>query len=149
MTTEVLPPTLDLIFGTMGNASRNFQFPPMGSLISPIQLPMVDPFCTAYGYCNSEFSVSSNGTWLALAPFYDDMTTQGGSDPLGTSIKYLLSGTAPNQILTIEWVGMAVYGNTSPNLNFQVKLYETSGRIEFYLWHNASWHKHIFLYGRN
>lgn len=89
------------------------------------------PVCNAYGYCNSEFSVSSNGTWLALAPFYDDMTTQGGSDPLGTSIKYLLSGIAPNRVLTIEWVNMAVFGNTTPALNFQVKLYETTGRIEF------------------
>jgi trimeric autotransporter adhesin len=89
------------------------------------------PMCGAYGYCNSEFSVSSNGTWLALAPFYDDMTTRAGSDPLGSSIKYLLSGVAPNRVLTIEWISMAVYGNTSPNLNFQVKLYETSGRIEF------------------
>ncbi len=89
------------------------------------------PNCDAYGYCNSEFTVSSNGTWLALAPFYDDMTTRAGSDPLGTSIKYLLSGTAPGRVLTIEWISMAVFGNTSPNLNFQVNVYETSGRIEF------------------
>ncbi len=89
------------------------------------------PQCDDYGYCNSQFSASTNGTWLALAPFYDDMTTGSGTDPLGTSIKHQLSGTAPNRVLTIEWIGMAVYGNTTPDLNFQVKLYETSGRIEF------------------
>lgn len=89
------------------------------------------PQCDDYGYCNSQFSASSAGTWLALAPFYDDMTTGSGTDPLGTSIKHQLTGTAPNRILTIEWSGMAVYGNTTPDLNFQVRLYETSGRIEF------------------
>ncbi|MCB0492863.1 MAG: hypothetical protein KDC93_10650 [Cyclobacteriaceae bacterium] len=89
------------------------------------------PQCDDYGYCNSQFSASNNGTWLALAPFYDDMTTGSGIDPLGTSIKYQITGTVPNRVLTIEWAGMAVYGNTTPNLNFQVKLYETSGRIEF------------------
>ncbi|MGE0589845.1 MAG: T9SS type A sorting domain-containing protein [Cyclobacteriaceae bacterium] len=89
------------------------------------------PQCDDYGYCNSQFSASSAGTWLALAPFYDDMTTGSGTDPLGTSIKHQLTGTAPNRIRIIEWSGMAVYGNTTPDLNFQVKLYETSGRIEF------------------
>jgi hypothetical protein len=91
------------------------------------------PQCDDYGYCNFQFSSTSvtTGTWLALAPFYDDMTTAGGSDPLGTSIKYLVTGTAPNRVLTVEWIGMAVYLNTTPDVNFQVKLYETSGRIEY------------------
>jgi hypothetical protein len=92
------------------------------------------PDCDDYGYCNFQFSASNvdDGTWLALAPFYDDMTTAGGSDPLGTSIKYQLSGTAPNRVLTVEWIGMAVYQNTSPNVNFQVKIYETTGVIEYW-----------------
>ena len=91
------------------------------------------PQCDDYGYCNFRFSDSNinNGTWLALAPFYDDMTTAGGVDPLGTSIKYLLSGTAPNRVLTVEWAGMAVYQNTTPNINFQVKIYESTGVIEY------------------
>lgn len=103
------------------------------------------PSCDDYGYCNSEFTVSANGTWLALAPFYDDMTTQGGSDPLGTSMKYLLTGTAPNRVLTVEWIDMAVFGNTSPNINFQVKLYETTGRIE-YLYGNMVSGTNVFSY---
>ncbi|MBI2269612.1 MAG: T9SS type A sorting domain-containing protein [Bacteroidetes bacterium] len=88
------------------------------------------PTTGAYGYQNTRFS-STTPTGLALAPMYDDMTTQGGGDPLGGSIKYELSGSAPNRILTVEWINMAVYGNTTPNLNFQVKIYETTGVIEF------------------
>lgn len=84
----------------------------------------------AYGYENTQFSVN-NGTFIALAPFYDDQTTQGADDPLGNSIKYQLDGTAPNRILTVEWRNMAIYLNTTPDLNYQVKLYESTGIIEF------------------
>ncbi len=84
----------------------------------------------AYGYSNTRFT-NTSPTGIALAPMYDDMTAQGGDEALGNSIKYLTTGSAPNRILTIEWINMAVYNNTSPDLNFQVKLYETSGLIEF------------------
>lgn len=89
------------------------------------------PVAGAYGYDNTQFTGNGSGTWLALAPFYDDMTAQGGTNALGNSIKYLVTGTAPNRVLTIEWINMAVYLNTSPSLNFQVKLYERTGVIEF------------------
>lgn len=87
----------------------------------------------AFSYNNTAFTagVSGNRTFPTLAPFYDDLTAQGGIDALGNSIKYLTSGIAPNRVLTVEWINMAVYGNTSPSLNFQVKLYENTGVIEF------------------
>lgn len=88
------------------------------------------PTGAAYGYVNTMFT-APNGTLLAIAPFYDDQTTQGGVDPLGNSIRTQLSGTAPNRVFTIEWNDMAVYLNTSPSLTYQVKLYETTGVIEF------------------
>lgn len=85
----------------------------------------------AFGYSNTRFSSSSSTTNLTLAPMYDDLTAQGGEDALGNSIKYINTGTAPYRVLTVEWRNMAVYGNTTPDLNFQVKLYETTGIIEF------------------
>ena len=88
------------------------------------------PTTGPYGYGNGQFS-AANGTLAALAPFYDDMTTQGATDPLGSSIRSFESGTAPFRVLTVEWGNMAVYLNTTPNLNFQVKLYETTGVIEY------------------
>jgi hypothetical protein len=88
------------------------------------------PTGAAYGYVNNVFS-QVGGTLNAIAPFYDDQTTQGGSDPLGNSIRTLTSGTAPNRVFTVEWNDMAVYLNTSPSLTYQVKLYETTGVIEF------------------
>ncbi|MDP2386939.1 MAG: T9SS type A sorting domain-containing protein [Bacteroidota bacterium] len=90
------------------------------------------PTADDYGYQNTAFSNATvaSGTYLAIAPFYDDLTAQGGTGALGNSIKYLVTGSAPNRILTVEWINMAVYGNTSPSLNYQVKVYETTGVIE-------------------
>jgi len=88
------------------------------------------PTTGPFGYQNTQFSVNG-GTNVALAPIYDDMTTQGAIDPLGTSLRYELSGAAPNRVLTVDWQDMAVYLNTTPSLNFQVKIYETTGIIEY------------------
>lgn len=88
------------------------------------------PTTAPYGYANTQFS-ANGGTLNAIAPMYDDQTTQGAVDPLGNSIRSLLSGTAPNRVLTIEWLNMAVYQNSTPDLNYQVKLYESTGKIEF------------------
>jgi hypothetical protein len=89
------------------------------------------PVADDFGYSNSSFTSSNinNSTNPAIAAFYDDLTTQGTNDPLGNSIKYYLSGAAPNRTLTVEWLNLTASGNSSPNLNFQVQLVEGSGRI--------------------
>lgn len=73
-----------------------------------------------------------SGTLLAIAPFYEDLWTgNGGTTTLANSIKYQLSGIAPNRVFTIEYIGMDNF--TAPNdanLNFQVKFYESTGVIE-------------------
>lgn len=89
------------------------------------------PQADDFGYDNVAFSAANaaNATRPAIAPFYDDLTAQGGTGALGTSLKYALSGAAPNRTLTVEWINMAVYNNVTPSLNFQVKLIESSGQI--------------------
>lgn len=83
----------------------------------------------AFGYDNSRFT-NTTPTALAIAPMYDDLTAQGGSEALGNSLKYLTTGSAPNRVLTVEWINLAVYNNVTPSLNFQVKIYESTGIIE-------------------
>lgn len=86
---------------------------------------------SSYGYQNTQFS-AVGGTLLSLAPIYDDLDAKGtGQTALDNSIKYLLSGTAPNRVLTVEWIDMAWYNNGTPSLNFQVKVYENTGVIDF------------------
>lgn len=68
-----------------------------------------------------------------IAPFWDDLVAQGNTGvaaDLQNYIKTSLTGTTPNQVFTIEWIGMEQYSYPGPNLNFQTKLYE-NGNIEF------------------
>lgn len=84
---------------------------------------------------SNQFS-TANSTMLALAPLYGDLWTgNGGSNPIATSIFYNVTGTSPNQVLTVEWLNFDHWNSptNSPNANynFQVKIYETTGVIEF------------------
>ncbi|MCK9408124.1 MAG: FG-GAP-like repeat-containing protein [Bacteroidetes bacterium] len=67
---------------------------------------------------------------LTFAPLYDNLTVPSGGT-LGGNIKYTVNGTFPNRVLTVEWLNMQVPSNTTPSLNFQVKLYEATGVIEY------------------
>ncbi|MFN7313457.1 MAG: T9SS type A sorting domain-containing protein [Bacteroidota bacterium] len=60
-----------------------------------------------------------------VAPLWDDLQcTQG--------VNYLLTGTAPNRVLTVEWLNMEWnYTSTTAVISFQVKLYESTNVIEF------------------
>jgi hypothetical protein len=96
----------------------------------------LDPTVTANGWDNNLGGTSSNNTTIPklLAPMWDDLVCQGDNDTpasLASSMKYQMSGTAPNRVLTVEWIGMEVYLNDGPNLNFQVKLFETTNVIQY------------------
>jgi hypothetical protein len=99
--------------------------------------------CTTY----TQFKASSNG-WISLgsntlqtmptndleilgngpilAPLWDDLKSAS------SSINYLLSGSAPNRVLTIEWNSMRWNKDADGRvISFQLKLYETTNVIEF------------------
>jgi hypothetical protein len=81
----------------------------------------------AYGFENSQFR-SPSGTLLAIAPLYDDLISRLPS--LDNGFKYLVTGSAPNRVLTVEWIDVREYSDGTSDLNFQVKLYETTNVIE-------------------
>ena len=91
------------------------------------------PNSRPFGPYDADLSTNSQsgGTVLALGPLYYDLTTQGETDPLGNSIKYLTAGSAPNRVFTVEWLNMTEWPNHTSNTNFQVKLFESTGVIEF------------------
>lgn len=63
----------------------------------------------------------------AIAPLWDDLATATNGE-----VNYKVTGTAPNRVLTVEWLNMEwSYSASAAVISFQVKLYETSGRIEF------------------
>ena len=62
-----------------------------------------------------------------ISPLWDDNNTTGGT------VSYLTTGTAPNQILTIQYTGMhvgSIGSATNPTIDFQVLLYQATGQIQ-------------------
>jgi hypothetical protein len=80
---------------------------------------------TAQAYYNNDLTTTGQGP--ILAPLWDDLKTSSTG-----KVNYVLSGTAPNRVLTIEWLNMLWdLGAGGPVISFQVKLYETSNLIDF------------------
>jgi len=46
------------------------------------------------------------------------------------SVQYLTTGTAPNRVLTVQWKNIGLFANASLCMNFQIKLYETTNKVE-------------------
>lgn len=95
-----------------------------------ISLPNVLPSSGAPSASNNINSVQllTFGTGL-LCPFWDDL------DGTGRHAYYATLGNEPNRVFVFEWVEFGLYGGlsgaTNDTLNFQIKLYETSGTIQF------------------
>lgn len=72
-------------------------------------------------------SITSITNIPKLYPYWDDMAT--GSDG---SVQALLTGTAPNRILVVQWFVTIPRNTIGPaNSTFQALLYETSNVVEF------------------
>ena len=75
----------------------------------------------------SNYNLGSNdtdfGQIIALA-IYDGNTTEGGS-----TVKYLVTGNAPNRILTIEYSNLEISWSDNVYASVQVSFYETSDKI--------------------
>jgi len=60
-----------------------------------------------------------------VAALWDDLQCTSG-------VTYQLSGTSPNQVLTVEWLNMEWnYASVTAVISYQVKLYETTNVVEF------------------
>lgn len=61
-----------------------------------------------------------------IAPLYDDLSGYNGT------ASYKLEGVAPNRVFTIEWLNWGWnYMAENAVISFQVKLYETTNKIDF------------------
>ena len=88
-------------------------------------------FVSSNGYVSFE-SVTGASTTLTtvnkpvIAPLIGDLSGVGGT------ASYVLTGSAPNRVLTVEWLNWKwLFNNATATISMQVKLYETSGKIEF------------------
>src|SRR4030042_6922082 len=62
-----------------------------------------------------------------IAPLWDDLDIQ-----VATNVSYKITGSAPNRVFTIQYLNVQwLYNATGNTISFQVKLYESTGKIEF------------------
>lgn len=115
-----------------------------------------------YGITYSSINVSSNGYLIfdsdsrdftndpipsvntpdnIIAPFWDDLNPSSGGQ-----IYYLVTGTAPNRTLTIEWYQVPEYQNIGA-ATFEVTLYESSNEIVF-RYEDVFFEDDLFNWGR-
>ncbi|MHA2219132.1 MAG: hypothetical protein ACXACY_24705, partial [Candidatus Hodarchaeales archaeon] len=70
-------------------------------------------------------NLAAADTRVLLCPWWDDLSLTGNK------IRYELQGTSPNRSFVIDYECQAVYNDATPNLKFQIILFETTNRIEF------------------
>lgn len=75
-------------------------------------------------HSNLSNELSATTTYSTLAPLWDDTSLWEGN------CQYLMSGTAPNRIFTIQYENLHWYYGSNNQHNIQVLLYET-GKVEF------------------
>ena len=76
----------------------------------------------------SSYTALSTGTANnVIAGFNADLY---GLTANGAKLMYQLSGTSPNQVLTVEWKNWGFWSGGLNEINFQIKLFEGSNRVE-------------------
>lgn len=91
-----------------------------------------NPVAFSTSGCAASPPVSYSGTYLALAAMYTDLWASNGTAAMANSIQYITTGAAPNRVFTVEYVNMDDWATSAvSDYNFQIKLYETTGIIEY------------------
>ena len=110
----------------------------LGSMVpsSPFQYPQYAQAATPGGPLGGSDTTSVN----IVAPFATDLMAGSAG---GTQYRVATTGAAPNRVCTVQWKNVADkprqasatdtfrIGTQYGNFSFQVKLYETSGQIDF------------------
>ncbi len=95
---------------------------------------------TYHGVAYTQFAAESNGyiilggTTTSTSPLSsvpNAIAFAGGDGKTNADVTYLVSGTAPNRVLTIQYPNWYIYYSaTTETLNAQIKLYETSNIVQ-------------------
>ena len=73
----------------------------------------------------NDLATSTSTRRPGLAPLWDDLSN-------AADVTYKLSGTAPNRVLTVQWLNVKWnWTAANPVISFQIKLYETTNAIEY------------------
>ncbi|NVO10048.1 MAG: Ig-like domain-containing protein [Bacteroidales bacterium] len=127
-TTQLVAPNQDMFGSTVTNIGFNFTF--MGVTYTQFSANADGQFRFGSTAIGSSAITSPILNAPLLVPIGGDNKTAAVTG----KVHYRLDGTAPNQILTVEWKDIIInYGGTGTTAynTFQVRLYETNGVIEF------------------
>lgn len=78
---------------------------------------------------NSYYPIGDDWSGIenVLSPLGGDLQAQTGA-----SLRIQTLGSAPNRVCVVQWANYCNYGYSGDAYNFQVRLYETTNRIEFH-----------------
>ncbi len=78
----------------------------------------------------NNLNTATAGQKQLLATLWDDLETDNTAS--GKYVNYVVTGTAPNRVLTVEWHRHRWnFGSADDVISFQCKLYETTNSVEF------------------
>ncbi|WP_445454308.1 T9SS type A sorting domain-containing protein [Flavobacterium sp. 25HG05S-40] len=83
---------------------------------------------TATAFNNGITNSATNN--FVLAPFWEDLYVNNNT-PNSQFVKYEITGSTPNRVLTVQWENIELFNYPGPSLNFQVKLYEGTNVVEY------------------
>ena len=106
---------------TLGKSNQDFAVGRFS--YNSVQMPGSGPFGiygpTATGLINLQFDNSIRVAHRSWIP------------NIGATVKYQLTGSSPNQVLTVEWANFSrSLSTTIDNCNFQCKIYENGNKVE-------------------
>ncbi len=89
-------------------------------------------FNTAITSTYATNNLASNAGRPIIAPLWDDLECSNATGASEKYVNYVLTGSSPNRVLTVEWFKHRWnYYSQNNVISFQIKLYETSNIIEF------------------
>lgn len=120
--------TTPLDDGYSAPVAIGFQFSYAGATYDSFQVSTNGFIRLGEGLTNATASNALAGTLRRIiAPLWDDLSVADSA-----SLTYVLTGSAPNRVLTVEWRNVKwIYSATTANAEFQLKLYENGNKIEF------------------
>lgn len=112
------------------NIGFNFTFD--GTVYSQFRPYISGMITLGSGVQSNNYNNTINSTTVpVIAPFWDGLYQTGGAGCYTPTVKYLVSGTAPSRVLTVEWYKVEVAPYYAGYSTFLLRLYEAGGRIEF------------------
>ena len=121
------------ILGTTSNDDNIFSNNPIGFTFTFKGTPYTAFGVNVNGWIYMGSAVGSSSYTPLSTGITNNVISALGRDlqgQTGSVLSYQTIGTAPNRVLIVKWSNYRKYSATGDNFNFEIRLYETSNKIE-------------------